>query len=213
MNFDKLQKEWREQDSQSQVAVDHEALLKLVQRNQRSFEGTIFRRDFLEIAIALVMAPLWIWMGVRGDLPWTWYLMIPGILWVAGYLFFDRRAQKRKKPQPGASLRASAEDAMSQVYHQIQLLKNVFWWYLFPVSLPMLIFFVHVGWLAQDGWGLANKIIFVGLVYWGIYEWNQHAVRKDLIPRTEELHEFLDSLDQPQADAARGESEDSNPPR
>lgn len=212
MNFDELQKEWREQDSQGQVVVDQEALLKLVQRNQRNFERTIFDRDFREIAVALALVPYWIWSGIKGDLPWTWYLVIPGVLWVAGYLFFDRRAQKVKQPKSESTLRASAVHALAQINHQIQLLKNVFWWYLFPISLPMLIFFVHVAWMAGDWWGLANKILFVGLLYWGVYELNQRAVRKDLTPRAKELHEFLDSLDQPQADAATVESDDNNPP-
>ena len=76
----------------------------------------------------------------------------------------------------------------------------------------MLIFFVHVEWMAGEWWGLANKVIFVGLVNWGIYELNQRAVRKDLMPLTEELHEFLDSLDQPQPDAAMVESDANDPP-
>ncbi len=208
MNFDELQKEWNEQDSQSQVSVDHVALLKLVQRNQRSFEGVIFRRDSLEIAVALAMVPYWIWSGIKGDLLWTWYLMIPGVLWVAGYLFFDRRSQKRNQPQLGTSLRVSSERAASQVRHQIKLLKNVFWWYLFPIALPIIIYFAHRALLDRDGWVFANQTLFVGLLYWGVYELNQRAVRKNLVPQAEELEGFLNSLEQSSAEEEASESED-----
>ena len=212
MEFDELEKQWREQDAKGQVVVDQEALLKQVRRNQRNFERTIFYRDFREIAVALVLVPYCVWSGIEEGLPWTWYLMIPGLLWVAGYLFFNRRAQKVEQLKSATTLRASAAHALDQIQHQIQLLKNVFWWYLFPIALPMLIFFVHVALMAGDWWGLANKVIYGGLVNWGIYEWNQRAVRKNLIPRTEELYEFLDSLDQPQPDAAMVGSDANDPP-
>ncbi len=197
MNFDELQQNWQEQDSRKQVAVDQDALHKLVQRGRNSFDSTIFRRDSIEIAVGLALLPIWIWMGVRSDLPWTWYLAIPGILFVVGFLIRDRFAQKENRSLPGDSVRKSTERALAQVEHQIALLKNIFWWYLFPISLPMAIFFVHISILDRSWWELANKSIFVTLIYWGIYELNQWSVRKDLTPRAKELREFLDSLELP----------------
>ena len=38
-------------------------LLKEVQRSQRSFRATIFHRDFREVAIGLLMLPLWFFLG------------------------------------------------------------------------------------------------------------------------------------------------------
>lgn len=207
MEFEELQTQWQEQESGAQVKVDREALSKLIQRNQRSFEGTIFRRDCIEIAVALGLIPFWIWSGVVGNLPWTWYLVIPGALWVAGFLYFDRRVRKRKAPRPGSSLREYAMHAKVEVLHQVKLLKGVFWWYLFPISLPICLFFFQVAWMSGDWWGFAHNCLFVGLIYWGVYELNQRAVRKDLIPRAEELQGFLDSLESP-----GGESNETNLP-
>lgn len=208
MNFEELQQNWQEQDSGKQVTVDQDALHKLVQRERRSFDSTIFRRDSIEIGIGLALLPIWIWMGVRSELPWTWYLVIPGILFVVGFLIRDRIAQKQNQSQPGDSVRKSTERALAQVEHQIVLLKNVFWWYLFPISLTMAIFFVHISFLDRSWWELANKSIFVGLIYWGIYELNQRAVRKDLAPRAGELRNFLDSLEEPESEDAPPASND-----
>ena len=207
MNFEELQQNWQEQDSGKQISVDQDALHKLVQRERRSFDSTIFRRDSIEIAVGLALLPIWIWMGVRSDLPWTWYLIIPGILFVVGFLIRDRIRQRQNQSQPGDSVRKSTERALRQVEHQIRLLRNVFWWYLLPISLPMAIFFVHIAILDRSWWELANKSIFVILLYWGIYELNQRVVRKDLAPRAEELRSFLDSLEDP---ATKNETPASN---
>ena len=45
---------------------------------------------FAKSASRLLMVPLWIYMGVKLSLPWTWYLTVPALLWVAGYMLVDR---------------------------------------------------------------------------------------------------------------------------
>ena len=83
MDPDKYQQAWQAHSSQTRVTVDADLLLKEVQRNQRDFRATIFRRDFVEVGVGLLMLPLWIYHG-RHDcrLPWTWYLTVPAIIWV-----------------------------------------------------------------------------------------------------------------------------------
>ncbi len=198
MNFDKLQKECQQQDSTGQVKIDSDALVKLVRRNQKTMETTIFWRDFREVGIALMLVPVWIWMGQSDDLPWTWYLVVPALLWIAGFLIVDRRAQQRKQPQPGDSLRESVEHSLAQITHQIRLLKTVFRWYLLPIALPLVVFQLHGGLLAS---GLVARLIFFVLICWGVYELNQWAVRKDLEPRRDELQNFLESLDRSDSEA------------
>lgn len=196
MEFEELQELWRQEEKSPRVRVDREALLKLVRRDHESLREMLLRRDLLEIAVALLLVPFWIWQGHTLELVWTWYLVIPGLLWIAGFLLVDRWRQRKIKPHPGTPLKESVEYALAEVEHQITLLRRVAWWYLLPLAIPLMIFHVHNAWAYREPWEGGAQLIFGILIMWGIYELNQHAVRKNLEPRRDELREFLASLDE-----------------
>lgn len=201
--FDELQEAWQRQGSTSHVKIESEALLKLVRRGHKEMEGILLRRDFMEVVIALLMIPVWIWLGETRDLPWSWYLVIPGLLWIAGFLIIDRRTNSQERPEPGDSLRESVVHSMAQLNHQISLLTNILWWYILPVAGPLAIYAIHDGYLSRAYWGIGSALTFFGLVFWFIYELNQRAVRKTLEPQRDELQEFLDALDSTESETSQ----------
>jgi CubicO group peptidase (beta-lactamase class C family) len=191
---DKLQQAWQAHSSRTRVTIDADLLLKEVQRSHGYFHATIFWRDFREVGVALVMLPLWFYLGITFSLPWTWYLTVPALLWVAGFILVDRMRHKRKPSEPGEPLLESVKESLAQVEHQIWLLRNVFWWYLLPSTISILAFFVHVGWLRRDWWGTLGSVVFLAVVYGAIYHLNQVAVRCQLEPRRRELLSLLAGL-------------------
>jgi CubicO group peptidase (beta-lactamase class C family) len=199
MEPDKFQQAWQVHSSQTRIAVDPDLLLKEVQRNQQAFKTTIFHRDFIEVGVAFLMLPYWIYAGITHALPWTWYLTIPALIWVAGFILVDRMRHKRHPSEPGASLVNCVKESLLQVEHQIWLLRNVFWWYLLPFTLSILAFFADVTWRVSKDWlealisGGSLSGIVLGL-YSFIYYINQRAVRVQLEPRRQELLGLLKSL-------------------
>src|SRR4030095_8476111 len=140
MNFDELQKAWQSEGAQARLTVDADLLLKEVQRNHRSFARTIFCRDVREVGVALVLIPVWIFMGIHWTLPWTWYLCVPALLWIAGFMLADRKRQRRRASLPGDRVCSQIQSSLAQVEHQIWLLRNILWWYLLPLGVPIVIF-------------------------------------------------------------------------
>src|SRR3954452_11689329 len=98
---DKYQQAWQAQSSQTHVTIDAELLLKEVQRNQRDFGATIFRRDFLEVGVGLLLLGYWFYKGLTTSLPWTWWLTVPAIIWVVGFFLVDRRRHPQTPSDPG----------------------------------------------------------------------------------------------------------------
>ena len=90
MDPDDFKRAWQTQSSQTRLTIDAELLLKEVEHNQRHFDATIFWRDVREVGTSLLMVPVWIYLGATLSLPWTWYLSVPAMLWVAGYMLADR---------------------------------------------------------------------------------------------------------------------------
>ena len=151
------------------------------------------------VGTALVLIPVWIIIGISTPQPWTWYLMIPGLLAVTAFLILDRRRERRRAPEPAGPLRAYLVASLAAIDHQIVLLRNIFWWYLLPMGLPATIWLGHLAWEMRF-WGW-ETVVFMGImlaiggsVFGWIYWLNQRAVQCDLIPRRQELDAILENL-------------------
>jgi hypothetical protein len=206
MNPDDLKRAWQRQTSQTHLLIDTELLLKEVRRNQAYFAAIIFWRDIREVGVSLLGIPVWIYLGAKHSLPWTWYLMVPAMLWIAGYMLADRMRHNRQPPEPGEPLRQRVESSLAQVEHQIGLLRNVLWWYLLPLSLAALAFVGQVTWQERSGgWWMAlsasGVVAIVAIVFGCVYWLNQYAVRVELEPRRRELETLLLSFDDETPDA------------
>jgi hypothetical protein len=198
MNFDELQKQWQSQPGGLKIRIDADVLLKEVQRNKESFESSVFWSDVREIGISLALVPIFIYFALTMHV-WTLYLPALACVFLPAFMIIDRTIQKKKLPNLSDSLTGCIEISLAQVEHQTWLLKNVFWWYLLPFIIGVSIFWVHVGWLARDAGG--TGLLFIGgcfallfVVSVGVYYLNQWAVRKELLPRKQELEQLLRSL-------------------
>ncbi len=210
---DNFKQAWQAQSSQTRLTIDAELLLDEVRRNERNFTAMTFWRDVREVSVALLLVPLWLYLGVKQSSPWTWYLTVPALLWVAGYMLADRMRHKRQPSEPGEPLRQRAESLLAQVDHQIRLLRHVLWWCLLPLALSCLAFVGQVAWQERSGgWWTALSVslvvALVVIVFTGVYWLNQYAVRFALVPRRQELETLLMSLkdETPAAIGSSGES-------
>jgi hypothetical protein len=202
MDPDKYQHAWHAHSSQARVTVDADLLLKEVQHNQREFRATMLRRDIIEVGVGLLLLPYWIYKGRTSSLPWTWWLGVPAIIWVVGFFLVDRMRHPQTPSNPGRPLLSCVKDSLSQMEHQIWLLRNVFWWYLLPFTIALLAIFGQVAWqsgVATNDWLAALAFgtflfVFVGALYSFIYYLNQRAVRTQLEPRRQEVLALLASL-------------------
>src|SRR5512136_2396408 len=126
MNTDNLKEAWRTQTAQTRLTIDADLLLKEVRRNQNAFNAMLFWRDLREAGGSLLMVPVWFYLAAKHSLPWTWYLMVPALLWIAGFMLVDRWRHRPHPAAPGEALSQRVESSLAQVEHQIWLLRNVF---------------------------------------------------------------------------------------
>ncbi len=197
---DEFQQAWQAQASRTRVTIDADLLRQEVQRDQQDFRAKIFYRDFGEVGVALMLIPIWITLGVMTESTWSWYLTVPVLIWMAGFMLVYRRRHRQEPAEPDEPLLQCIQRSITEVEDQVWLLRNVFWWYLLPPSVSILIFFAHVSWQSRVGGWLFALIFFlfmagflIGLYTW-IYFLNQRAVRLQLIPKREELLTLQASL-------------------
>lgn len=197
MPGDDLQAAWQAQDPPT-LQVDADALLRLVNRNRWSLRATVFWRDVREVGAGLILLPAsWYISRYAGD---QWLLLGVAGLWVIGYLLVDRwRHRRRAGIAVDRPLLECVEESLTEVEHQIQLLKGVWRWYALPLTLAGL---VASGWtmLEADGparlrWGVfAYQAAVLLVVHVAVCRLNRWAVESELIPRAEELKAVRESV-------------------
>jgi hypothetical protein len=198
MTYESLQQQWQSQPGPGRITIDETLLLKQVRRDKTSFEVGIFLRDVREGGIALALSPLFLYFAVR-DHMWTHYVLSAGCLFVAAFLWLDRRRQKSKRPQTTDTVQDCLRSSLHQVKHQIHLLRNVFWWYLLPIMVGGILQGAHAAVRFHDRWQDVLKATLMSIATWAIlgtviWGLNQVAVKKFLEPYRQELAELLESL-------------------
>ncbi len=195
---DELQQAWQAEASQTRVTVNADLLLRQVRRNQSDLRAIVFRRDTIEVVVVLLLLPYWFYAGHTHALPWTWYLAVPALIWVGGFIVVYRWSLHVEPLGPDEPLVQCAESALTELDNQIWLLRNVFWWYLLPLGAAIAAFFIQVAWQSATNWLetlVAVPLVgFIVALYYLIYCLNQRAVRRQLAPRREELLELLAGL-------------------
>ncbi len=200
MNPDDFGRAWRAESSQTRLDVDADLLLDEVRRDERELVAKLIRRDVIEVGAALLMVPVWLYLGVKLSLPWTWYLMVPALAWVAVTMLRDLTRQiRRRRVESGEPLREWVEKSLAEVRRQIRLLRSVLWWSLLPLGLPGAVFLGQMAWDWRSlGWAMVAVpgVVFAGgaIVFWGVYRMNRDAIRTDLKPRQKELEALLARL-------------------
>ncbi|HTB84362.1 MAG TPA: serine hydrolase domain-containing protein [Candidatus Sulfotelmatobacter sp.] len=210
MNFEDLQKSWQAQDAGRKITMDADFLMKEVRRDQRRFRRMIFWRDVREVGVAAVLVPFFINIG-RHDHAWPAYVIAFACFMVGSYILIDRWRHKRSLPSTHDSLKNCAAASLTDVTHQIWLLKNILWWYLLPFAVPMLIWMVWMFWqmpppgaenifslifsMVFKTFGVLFSLGFTAAVNGFLYWLNQFAVKKRLEPRRQELEKLLKEID------------------
>jgi len=207
MNFEDLKVIWDDETSQPSYTFDADALHRIVLKKAQRFRNNILFRDYLEISIAAILFVQFLRGAIRSAsddgspfslMTMALVLMTLGVAFVGIFLFIGRQRQKERDSAFEQSIEGSLRKLLSNVNYQIRLLRNVGWWYLFPLVPGMVLFLVAtVGESALDTW--SRGLFFAG-VFGFIYWLNQRGIRKHLIPQKQDLETLLSKLQAEQPD-------------
>lgn len=188
MDFEQLGETWRKGTGAAGESPD-QALQRVRQRSEE-LRRVVRRRDRLEIAVALVMLPLFGWLAVAGSNPVS--RIGAAIVAIACLVIpFRLRAARRAESDPGQPLLLQLRQELASVQAQDRLLSSVAWWYLLPLGVGVILF---VGGSASRLMGAGYAVIVIAFYYW-LYRLNQRAVRTELVPRARELQGWISHLE------------------
>lgn len=198
MSFDELQLAWQhDRAAETQPPTDAK-VLRQVRAQSRAFTRRIFWRDVREVLASFLVA------GVFGNIAWqaqqegarAWPAWVAAALPLAVgfYFLIDRWIMRRRATPQGDDLHTELNRAVVEVKHQIWLLRNVAWWYLAPLALSSLLLGLQITLYGPEGFPFFAKVLILGImlgttgwVDWFIWQLNQRAVDRELLPRLAEL--------------------------
>ncbi|HEY3380189.1 MAG TPA: hypothetical protein VGK32_00390 [Vicinamibacterales bacterium] len=206
MDFNGIQDAWSHQPDPGAARTDDE-LIHLVVSRDRSLRRRVKVRDFIELGTAVTMAAGFVWVATQAAVRWPWIAAAVVTLAVGG-VFVRERLRRPPPAQQATELRASLQQALGEVDHQVRLLGSVFWWYLLPLGAVVVLIVVGT-WLgaraemdaavwARARWlfmlSFAAVLLVTGGLYWLVWWGNMRVVRRHLLPQRDEIVESLRQL-------------------
>jgi len=200
MNDDELKKLWQQQPLRD-PALSAAQLISAMQKQTTQLRRTLLARDARElVACAFVGVVFGIYYFIfRAPIMRLGALItVAGSIFIAWKILHARRTTPAAKPD--ATVVESLRAELHSVHTQSQLLRSVGWWYLLPLAVGGLVF---VWGMPFSGLGftvgfILFKIVFtlfsLALNVW-IYQLNQRAVSKQLLPVEAQLESLIHSAE------------------
>jgi hypothetical protein len=202
MNFEDLQKTWQSQQNSFELTIDSDLLLREVKRNHRHFAMETLKCDKQDIFAGIFCSLCFVYFSLSSLNAWFFLILVPVCIYASIFLVIDRKIQKGKQVKPSESLDSYIQASLSQLDHRIWLVKNVDRLYLLPYGLSfacvnacMLWEIARVGCTIVWVWAFLGGgfPLFIAFVIIAIYRANQKCLRKELLPRKQELEQLLAS--------------------
>lgn len=193
MNDDALKKLWREQDLPASPMLSDEEQITALKR-MKSFDRTITRRDYVEVAVCLILGIFFAGDLLFRDISALTQAGCLVLIASCGLIAWRLIGSKRRLPkaEPNAPVGDLIRAELLKVENQIGLLKSIAWWYLLPITVGLMMHFCG----ASAGL-VANLVYFTIVLALDVYIWslNQRAVKANLLPLKEELGSLLHSIE------------------
>lgn len=132
MKLDDLKQDWKQAIETQATPDDIAEVIEMIEQETTKLDRDIKRRDFVEISIAILLIPAWIW-GLFHTV--STMQSIGFIIAIAACCYIPYRLLSAKKVESRKS--DSVKDFLVQekqkVEQQKSMLESVFWWYIAPL--------------------------------------------------------------------------------
>ena len=193
MNDDELKRLWQCQNLNVPAKLSPGEQIEKVRKKMKCLDRVLQWDDALDIGGAVVGTPVAVWF--------IWYYLkapflacIGIVILIAGEAFsiWKQRRARRGLPQPpaGAPMMQWLRHELEKVNAECELARTMFWWYLLPFWIGMIIFLWGLGIELPARIGCFAVVTAICIICWRL---NQYVLRKHWPPLINELESLLKS--------------------
>ena len=198
MKLDDLKQDWQETIVKPSTKNDSKEVTAMLELQTTKIDKEVKRRDILEISIAALCIPVWIYglFNSAGTMQSAGF-----VLAILSCIFIPYKLVSAKKitPSKSSSLRAFLEKEKQKLAQQKQLLESIVSWYITPLAISIVL--ITLG-ATVDTLGMpqihSNLMVYYGflvLLIVGIYLLNKRAAKKKFGPLLENIEKRLKELE------------------
>jgi len=197
MKLDDLKQDWQQTLSSAPTTDNLKEVIKVLEKETTKIDNEIKRRDILEISIAILLIPVWIY-GLFNSVS---LMQTTGyIIAIVSCCYIPYRLVKAKRItiSTDKSIKAFLETEKQKTQQQKQLLESIVWWYIAPLTISIVL--ITLG-ATVNGTGMPqlNSILtsyygFLLLLIVGIYLLNKRAAKKKFAPLLKQIEQRLAEL-------------------
>ncbi|WP_206486275.1 hypothetical protein [Thalassotalea sp. G2M2-11] len=194
MKLDDLKQDWQESITTPTTATDLTKVIAALETQTTKINKEVKRRDMLEISIALLLIPVWLY-GLfisAGVLQSTGYFIA-----ILSCLFIPYRLIKAKKVKApkDTSIKAFLQNEQQKILQQKLLLESIVSWYIAPLTVSIILITLG-GTVDSKGiphlnYSLIIYYSFLTLLVLGIYFLNKRAAKKKFTPLLAKINQQL----------------------
>jgi len=199
MKLDDLKQDWQETINTPSTENNLTEVIAMLEEETTKIDKEIKRRDILEISIAILLIPVWIYglFSSAGTLQTIGFIVAIVSCFYIPYRLVN--AKKVSAPKD-TSINAFLESEKQKVMQQKQLLESIVSWYIAPLATAIVL--ITLG-STVDASGLPHLSDFLILYYGllallivGVYFLNKRAAKKKFGPLLENIEQRLSELQQ-----------------
>jgi len=197
MKLDDLKQDWQNNITQVSAPENLTEVINMLEKETSKIDKEIKRRDFLEISIAVLLIPFWIF-GLfisKGSIQSVGFIIaIASCVYIPYKLISAKKVTAPKL----SNVKAFLEREKQKVAQQKQLLESVVWWYIAPLTTSIVL--ITLGATVNElGIPSMNDHLytyygFLGLLIVGIYFLNKRAAKKKFGPLLTNIEQRLAEL-------------------
>lgn len=197
MKLDDLKQDWQETIVKPSTTDDLAEVITMLEKQTTKVDKEIKRRDILEISIAILLIPVWIYglFTSAGTIQTAGFVLA---ILSCCYIPYKLMSAKKVSSPKEASIKTFLENERQKVSQQKQLLESVATWYIAPLTISIILITLG-GTVDTSGVPHVNDYLtkyygFLTLLIVGIYFLNKRAAKKKFGPLLDNIEQRLTEL-------------------
>lgn len=182
---------WQSPENQNHLQFDKSTLFTDIEKDMSNFKKAVKYRDWREIGVALFMIPMFGFVAYLIPFLLSKIGAVIIIGWAILLIIRLFVAKRKVEVLPTETYIVYLNKSREFLLAQKRLLETVVYWYIIPLMIGVLLFFM--------GFNLTfQKKIFYLIITFGVgiatFFLNRYAVKKELLPQLKKVDEIINDL-------------------
>lgn len=197
MKLDDLKQDWQQTTQLNSAPENIDEVVTMLETQTKKIDSEIKRRDFIEIAIAFLLIPAWIF-GLMTSV--STMQSIGCVIAIISCLYIPYRlvSAKKVKSKKSDSISEFLIVEKQKLSQQKQMLESIVWWYIAPITTAILLITLGSNVDERGVPQIADNMYWyygsVALLMVGVYFLNKRAAKQKFEPLISNIDNRLSEL-------------------